>query len=56
MFSWQFGYLGNKIADAITEPNDHKSVKSVENLTNVEEIIIPLEKIDEILKKLRKLF
>ena len=54
MFSWQFGYSGNKIADTITEPNGHKIVKSVENLINVEEMIIPLEKIDGILKKLRK--
>ena len=47
-------YLGNKITDAVTKSNDDKIVKLDENLRNVEEIIIPLEKRDEILNKLRK--
>ena len=42
-------FLGNKITDAVTKSNDEKIVK---NRTNVEEIVIPLEKIDEILHKL----
>ena len=42
-------FLGNKITDAVTKSNDEKIVK---NRTNVEEIVIPLEKIDEILNKL----
>ena len=44
-------FLGNKIADAVTEPTDDKIAKPDENL---EEIIIPLEKRGEILNKLRK--
>ena len=44
-------FLGNKITDAVTKSNDEKIVK---NRTNVEEIVIPLEKIDEILNKLSK--
>ena len=47
-------YLGNKITEAVTKPNDDKIVKLDENLRNVEEIIIPLDKRDEILNKLRK--
>ena len=43
-------FLGNKIADAVTKSNDDKIVKQ----EHVEEIIIPLEKRDEILNKLRK--
>ena len=49
--------LGNKIADTVTQTsksNNDKSVKPDENQRNVEEIIIPLEKRDEILNKLRK--
>ena len=42
-------FLGNKITDAVTKSNDEKIVK---NRTNVEEIVIPIEKIDEILNKL----
>ena len=45
-------FLGNKITDAVTKPNDEKIVKLNANRTNVEEIVIPLEKIDEILNKL----
>ena len=47
-------FLGNKIGDTITNSNGDKIVKPDENLRNVEEIIIPLEKRDEILNKLRK--
>ena len=47
-------FLGNKIADALTKSNDEKIVKSGENPRNVEEIIIPLEKIEEILNKLKQ--
>ena len=42
--------LGNQIADVVTKSNDDKIVKQ----EPVEEIIIPLEKRDEILNKLRK--
>ena len=41
--------LGNKIADAVTEPNDHKIVKQ----EPVEDIIILPEKREEILNELR---
>ena len=37
-------FLGNKIADAVTNSNDEKFEKPDENLRNVKEIIIPLEK------------
>ena len=43
-------FLGNQIADVVTRSNDDKIVKQ----EPVEEIIIPLEKRDEILNKLRK--
>ena len=43
-------FLGNQIADVVTKSNDDKIVKQ----EPVEEIIIPLEKRDEILNKLRK--
>ena len=42
--------LGNKIADAGTKSNDDKIVKE----ERVEEIIIPPEKRENILNKLRK--
>ena len=42
-----------KIADAVTNLNNEKIVKPDENLRNVEEVIIPLEKKDKILNKLR---
>ena len=42
-------YLGNKIADAVTKSNDD----SIEKHEAVEKIIIPPEKIEEILSKLR---
>ena len=42
--------LGNKIADAVTKSKDNK----IEKQEPVEEIIVPLEKRDEILNKLRK--
>ena len=45
-------FLGNKITDTVTKSNDYKIVKPDENPRNVEEIIIPLEKRDEILSKL----
>ena len=47
-------FLGNKIAGAVTKSNDDKIEKPDDNLRNVEEIIIPLEKRDKILNKLRK--
>ena len=43
--------LRNKIADAVTKANGDKIVKQ----ETIEEIIIPLEKRDEILNKLRQL-
>ena len=43
-------WLGNKIAEAVTKPNDNEIGKQ----EPVEEIIIPLEKRDEILNKLRQ--
>ena len=47
-------YLANKIADVVTKSNDDKIVKPDEISGNVEEIIIPLEKRDEILNTFRK--
>ena len=47
-------FLGNKIADTVTKTNDDKIVKPDRNARNVVEIIIPPEKTDEILNKLRK--
>ena len=47
-------FLGNKIEYAVTKLKVDKIVKPDENQRNVEEIIIPLEKRDEILNKLRK--
>ena len=47
-------FLGNNIADTVTKSNDDKMVKHDENPRNVEGIIIPLEKRDEIQNKLRK--
>ena len=44
-----------KIADAVTNSNNEKIVKPDENLRNVEEVIIPLEKKDKILNKLRSI-
>ena len=46
--------LGDQISDPVTNSNDHKIVKPDENPRNVEEIIIPLEKIEEILNKLKQ--
>ena len=43
-------FLGNKIADVVTMSNDD----NIEKQEPVEEIIIPLEKREEILNKLRK--
>ena len=43
-------YLGNQIADAVTNSNDD----NIEKEEPVEEIIIPPEKREEILNKLRK--
>ena len=48
-------FLGNKIANTATKSNDNKIVELDENSRNVEEIIIPLEKRDKMLSKLRKL-
>ena len=45
-------FLGNKIADAVTKSNEDKIVKE----EPVEGLIIPPEKRDEILKKLREVF
>ena len=46
-------FVGNKIADVVTISNNDNIQKPDENLRNVEEIIIPPEKRDEILGKLR---
>ena len=43
-------FLGNKIADEVTKSNDNK----IEKQEPVEETLIPPEKRDEILNKLRK--
>ena len=43
-------FLGNKIADTITKSNDN----NIEKQESFEEIIIPPEKREEILNKLRK--
>ena len=43
-------FLGNKVADAVTTSNDDKIVKT----KPVEEIIIPLEKNEEISNELRQ--
>ena len=43
-------FLGNKTADSATNSND----KKIEKKERIEEITIPPEKKDEILKKLRK--
>ena len=43
-------FLGNKTADAITKSTDNKTEKQ----EPVEEIIVPLQKRDEILNKFRK--
>ena len=48
-------FLGNKIACTVTKSNDDKIEKPDENPRNVEEIIIPPEKRDKILYKLRKI-
>ena len=45
-------FIGNKIADAVTKSNDD----NIEKQEPVEEIIIPPEKRDETLNKLRKVF
>ena len=42
-------FIGNKITDVVTKSNNDKSVKQ----EPVEEIIIPIEKRDEILNKLK---
>ena len=44
-------FLGNKIADAVTTSNDDNKIANQEP---VEEIIVPLEKREQILNKLRK--
>ena len=47
-------FLGNQISVAVNKSNDDKIVKLDENPRNVDKIIIPPEKRDEILNKLRK--
>ena len=47
-------FSGNKIAHAVTNSNGEKFEKPDENPRNDKEIIIPLEKRDEILNKPRK--
>ena len=47
--------LGNYIADKVTKTSNDDIAKPDENLENVKEIIIPPEKRDEILNKLRKI-
>ena len=49
-------FLGNEIADAVTKSNDNKIVKPDGNSRNVEEIITPPKKGEEISNKLRKAF
>ena len=48
-------FIGNNVADASTKSKNDEIVKPDENPWNVEEIIIPIEKIHEILKELGKL-
>ena len=48
-------FLGYKIADTVTKLNNDNIVKPDENSRNVEEIIIPPEKREEISNKLRQL-
>ena len=43
-------FIGNKIADTVTKSNDY----NIEKQEPFEEIIIPTEKKDEILNKMRK--
>ena len=43
-------FVRNKIADAVTKSNNDKIVKQ----EHFEEIIIPLDKIEEVLNKLRQ--
>ena len=43
-------FIGNKIADAVTKWKDN----NIEKQEPVGEIIIPLEKVDETLSKMRK--
>ena len=45
------GFIGNNIADAVTKSNDDKIMKE----EPIEEIIIPTEKGEQILNKLRRL-
>ena len=51
-------FIGNKIVHAVAKLNNEKILKQKpvinENSRNVEEIIIPLEKIEEILRELRQ--
>ena len=47
-------FIGNKIADTVTKSNDNKIVTTEENPRNVEEVIIPIKKREEILNKLRQ--
>ena len=48
-------FLKNKIVDAVTKSHDDEIMKTDENPRNVEQLLIPLEKREEILSKLRKL-
>ena len=48
------GFLEYKIDDAGVNSNDDKVVKPEENSRNVEEIIIPPEKREEMLNELRQ--
>ena len=48
------GFLEYKIVDAGVNSNDDKVVKPEENSRNVEEIIIPPEKREEMLNELRQ--
>ena len=51
-------FIGNKIVDAVAKLNNEKILKQKpvinENSRNVEEIIIPPEKKEEILRELRQ--
>ena len=46
-------YVGNKVADAVTQSNDDKIVKPDENPGNIEEIRVPLKKGEKILNELK---
>ena len=44
-------FLGSKIESTVAKSNDNKIVKPNENLRNVEEIVIPIEKREKIINE-----